>query len=91
MRYEAGRRLALHIEGKAAHRLRQLAAAGVAIALSGGLQACSSDAGWPSLNKVSDLRNILSPEERQKAVQELQKEDQSHSSGTAKAPAKSSQ
>lgn len=42
-----------------------------------GLQACASqDPSWPVIGKVSDLTNILSPEERQKAVADLQKQDQ---------------
>jgi hypothetical protein len=44
-------------------------------ALGAALQACSSDPNWPTLGRVSDLNNILTAEERQKAVQDLQKND----------------
>ncbi len=52
--------------------VRLIAAAGLAFALCGGLQGCASDPAWPSLAKITDLGNIMTPEERQKAVQDLQ-------------------
>jgi uncharacterized membrane protein YgcG len=41
-----------------------------------GLTACADDPKYPSLSKISDLGTILTPEERQKAVEDLQKQDQ---------------
>ncbi|MGO8955131.1 MAG: hypothetical protein ACLQF2_17645 [Rhodomicrobium sp.] len=72
-------------------RVVQIAAAGVAFALCAGLQACTSDPTWPSLAKVTDLTNILTPEERQKAVQDLQKSDQGQNSNAAAPAAKPGQ
>jgi hypothetical protein len=68
--------------------MHRLAAAAIALSLAAGLPACSSDPGWPALGKVSDLGNILTPEERQKAVQDMQKTDQASPPG---APAKQGQ
>jgi hypothetical protein len=70
------------------YRLHRLAGAAIALSLAAGLPACSSDPGWPALGKVSDLGNILTPEERQKAVQDMQKTDQASPPG---APAKQGQ
>jgi hypothetical protein len=69
-------------------RVHRLAAAAIALSLAAGLPGCSSDPGWPALGKVSDLGNILTPEERQKAVQDMQKTDQANPAGT---PAKQGQ
>jgi len=44
-------------------------------AICAGLEACSSDPSWPVIGKISDLSNVLTPEERQKALQDLQKND----------------
>ncbi len=65
----------------------------LALALCAGLPACSVDPAWPSLGKISDLSNILSPEERQKAVQDLQKDNpnQNTSADAVKASAKTGQ
>ena len=49
------------------------------VAMCVGLTACAEDPKYPSLAKISDLGSILTPEERQKAVQDLQKQDQTHS------------
>jgi hypothetical protein len=61
------------------------AGAGILFALLAGLQACSTSADWPSLGKVSDLTNIMTAEERQKAVQDLQKNDPNHDKDAAAA------
>ncbi len=61
-----------------------LAAGLMAIVICAGLTACADDPKYPSLAKITDLGSILTPEERQKAVQDLQKQDQSHSSGVVK-------
>ena len=59
---------------------RSLAAAALAsLALCGGLSACAEDPNYPSLSKVSDLGSILTPQEQQKFVSELQKDGQGHS------------
>ena len=39
------------------------------------LTACAEDPKYPSLSKISDLGTILTPEERQKAVEDLQKQE----------------
>lgn len=48
-----------------------------------GLAACAEDPNYPSLGKISGLENILTPEERQKAVQDLQRQEQVRAQGTA--------
>ncbi len=63
------------------------AAAGVAFAFCAGLQACSSDPSWPTLSKVTDLTNTMTAEERQKAVQDLQKNDPNASPSIVAKPA----
>ena len=55
------------------------AAALAALALCGGLSACAEDRNYPSLSKVSDLGSILTQQEQQKFVSELQKDRQGHS------------
>jgi hypothetical protein len=77
--------------GKAWVAGRTLRRAGILFALLAGLQACASDPSWPTLGKISDLTNIMSAEERQKAVQDLQKSDPNHDKDAAAgktAPAK---
>jgi hypothetical protein len=61
------------------------AGAGIFFALLAGLQACSTGSDWPTLGKISDLSNILTAEERQKAVQDLQKNDPNHDKDAAAA------
>jgi hypothetical protein len=61
------------------------AGAGILFALCAGLQACSSDPSWPTLGKISDLSNVLTAEQRQKAVQDLQKNDPNHDKDAAAA------
>ncbi len=68
-----------------ARRISGLAAAALALALCAGLGACSSDPSWPTLGKVTDLDNVMTPEQRQKALQDLQKGDQGQN-GSATAP-----
>jgi uncharacterized membrane protein YgcG len=55
------------------------AAALASLALCGGLSACAEDRNYPSLSKVSDLGSILTQQEQQKFVSELQKDGQGHS------------
>jgi hypothetical protein len=56
--------------------------AGLAVAaMCAGLTACAEDPRYPSLSKISDLGTILTPEERQKAVEDLQKQEQAHTDG----------
>jgi len=49
-----------------------------AVAICAGLAACAEDSKYPSLAKITDLGDILTPEERKKAVEDLQKQDQAH-------------
>ncbi len=63
-------------------RLRQMAACFIAVGMCAGLGACAEDADYPSLAKIEDVGTVLTPEERQKALAELQKLDQAHSAGT---------
>ena len=63
--------------------------AGIAAAtMCAGLTACADDPRYPSLAKISDLGSILTPEERQKAVEDLQKQDQAHSADAVKTASK---
>jgi hypothetical protein len=57
-------------------------AAALALALCTGLGACSSDPSWPTIGKMSDLGNVMTPEQREKALQDLQKGDHGQN-GTA--------
>jgi hypothetical protein len=87
MRHKARRQGALQYvsKGKIARRTLQGAGIGILFALCAGLQSCSSDASWPTLGKISDLTNIMTAEERQKAVQDLQKNDPNHDNKDAAA------
>lgn len=69
----------------------RLAACAIALAICAGLQGCSSDPGWPTLGKISDLGNVMTPEERQKAIQDLQKNGQNQNNFVAAAAAKQDQ
>ena len=64
--------------------IASVAAKGLAITLCIGLAACAEDRNYPSLSKISELGGILTPLERQKAVEELQKQDQAHSNSSLK-------
>lgn len=66
------------------NRIADVVARGLAITLCAGLAACAEDRNFPSLSKISDLGSILTPQERQKAVEELQKQDQAHSNSPLK-------
>ena len=55
----------------------------IVLGMCSGLTACADDPKYPSLGKISDLENILSPAERQKTVQDLQKQDQAHANTSA--------
>jgi hypothetical protein len=61
-----------------------VAAKGLAIALCIGLAACAEDRNYPSLTQISGLGSVMTPLERQKAVEELQKQDQAHSNSSLK-------
>jgi hypothetical protein len=81
----------LQESGRAGIAGRTLRRAGILFALLAGLEGCASDPSWPTLGKISDLNNILTTEERQKAVQDLQKNDPNHDKDAAAgktAPAK---
>ena len=60
----------------------------VAATMCAGLTACADDPKYPSLSKISDLGSILTPEERQKAVEDLQKQDQAHGGDAVKTASK---
>jgi hypothetical protein len=63
-------------------KIASLGAGIIAAAMWTGLTACADDPKYPSLAKISDLGSILTPEERQKAVEDLQKQDQAaHTAG----------
>ncbi len=49
------------------------------------LGGCASDPKYPSLGTITDLGTVLTPEQRQKTVDQLNKDDQTHTSDAAKA------
>lgn len=57
-------------------KIASLGASLAVAAMCAGLTACAEDPRYPSLSKISDLGTILTPEERQKAVEDLQKQEQ---------------
>ena len=59
-------------------KIASLGASLLVAAMCAGLTACAEDPRYPSLSKISDLGTILTPEERQKAVEDLQKQEQAH-------------
>ncbi len=69
-------------------RLRIAARQGVrlvcVIALCEGLLACAEDRTFPSLSKITDTGSTLSPEQRDKAIQDLQKQSQTNTSAASK-------
>ncbi len=69
-------------------KVASLGAGLIAAAICMGLTACADDPKYPSLAKISDLGSILTPEERQKAVEDLQKQDQAHSADAVKTASK---
>jgi uncharacterized membrane protein YgcG len=90
MRYSACQRFAFSGGSKAVafRQTARIAAVAAALFVCAGLTACAEDPKYPSLAKITGLENILSPEERQKAVQDLQKQEENHSSDASKAIAK---
>lgn len=88
MIHQEGELFALRSIGVSAGRL---AACAIALAICAGLQGCSSDPDWPTLGKISDLGNVMTPEERQKAMQDLQKSGQNQNNFVAAAAAKQDQ
>jgi hypothetical protein len=82
---------ALTEQNTARRKAVSAAAVAFALALSGGLGGCASTQEWPSLSKISDLDNVMTPEERQKALQEMQKSDQGQSGNTSGSHAKQAQ
>ncbi len=54
-----------------------------ALVLCASLAGCAENPNYPSVATISDLGNVLTPEERQKAVQDLQK-DQARTSEPVK-------
>jgi hypothetical protein len=55
------------------------------------LAACAQDQNYPSVAKISDVDNVLTPEERQKTLQDLQKAQQTSGADAAKAIQRGSQ
>ena len=77
MQNKIGVRLVPHTALNAQPRsMASMAAMLAALALCVGVSACAEDRNYPCLSKVSDLGSILTPQERQKFVNELQKESQ---------------
>ncbi|MGO9486665.1 MAG: hypothetical protein ACLPX9_19165 [Rhodomicrobium sp.] len=68
-----------------------MAAAALALSLSAGLGACASDPEWPTIGKITDLENVMTPEQRQKALEELQKADQNQNNNASGSQAKQGQ
>jgi uncharacterized membrane protein YgcG len=86
MQDNAGLEFALRraFDGETQRRLAGVAASFLAMAFCAGLAACAEDPKYPSLSKITDLGSILTPEERQKAVEDLQKQDQAHNNDASK-------
>jgi hypothetical protein len=57
-----------------------LAALGLCLVLA----ACADDGSYPNLAKISDVGTVLTPEERQKAVEDLQKQNRTRTSDASK-------
>ena len=73
---------ALRVPNMARRTACPAAAAAFALALCAGLGGCASSQEWPSVAKISDVGNVMTPEQRQKAVQDMQKGDQGQSNAT---------
>jgi uncharacterized membrane protein YgcG len=54
------------------------------------LAACAEDPKYPSITKISDLDNVLTPEQRQKAMQDLEKAQQGGGTDAVKTSARGS-
>jgi uncharacterized membrane protein YgcG len=74
--------------GVVAEKLKIVSLGIVTATMCAGLTACAEDPKYPSLSKISDLGGILTPEERQKAVEDLQKQDQAHGDDAVKTASK---
>jgi hypothetical protein len=75
------------VRGRFGHAIRLV---GV-IVFCGGLLACAEDRNFPSLSKITDFGSVLSPEQRDKTIQDLQKQSQTNAgvaSKTAEQPDK---
>jgi hypothetical protein len=77
---------ALRAEYKAdaPRRLWRAAAGFIAIGICAGLAACADDGNYPSLAKIVDVGTVLTPQERQKAMEDLQKQNQAHGADAVK-------
>jgi hypothetical protein len=106
MRNRMVREFALRIQGEIALLHLGVRVTGVcaAIVLCAGLSGCADttravtdlisrpeNPNYPTLGKVSDLTDVLTPEERQKALQDMQKQEQTHGADAAKAIEKPAQ
>jgi hypothetical protein len=93
MRHREGNVLALRSEvaGLSGGTFKGFLACGVFLVLCASLQACSSDPSWPSAGQISDLTHILTPEERQKAVEQLEKNDPNSAANQSKPQEKPAQ
>ncbi len=65
-------------------RACQTASLAWVIALCGGLLACAEDRNFPSLSKIADFGTVLTPEQRDKTIQDLQRQGQSNTSAAPK-------
>jgi hypothetical protein len=83
----------LAFAGKVGIAQRRLLAAKAVLApaLCTGLGACAWDSSWPTLGKVSDVENAMTPGQRQKAIEELQKGGQGQNGSASGSQAKRSQ
>jgi len=73
------------IEASGRRFVRLAAGAAATLALCCVLQACGSDPEWPTLGKVVDV-DAMTPEQRTKAVQDLQKDNPGQNAGTPAKP-----
>jgi hypothetical protein len=73
---------ALRVQNTARRTAARAAAAAFALALCAGLGGCASSQDWPSVAKISDVGNVMTPEQRQKALDDMQKGDPGHGSAT---------
>jgi hypothetical protein len=64
--------------------LRGVSAGLMATGLCLSLAACADDTRYPSLSKIDDVGTVLTPEERQKAVEDLKKQEKAHYAGAQK-------
>jgi hypothetical protein len=64
--------------------VRGAAAVFIAIGFCAGLAACADVGDYPSLSKIDDVGTVLTPEERQKAVEDLQKQDKARAADAVK-------